>query len=369
MGLLEADFPGEEGKEKSNEPLASEVWDGVRRYLATLRGYPPLGLEEEIALARKIREGREAAERLSQMTGIEAALILRVARSRVLEEPLAPGLPVPSAKEREKVEALCRTTREARRLYLLVQEGESARWELVLASLRLVVAVARPIALRRNLDLWDAIAEGNLGLLRATETFDERLGYRFSTYATPWVRKHVLRYALEMARSIRLPARKEEALGKLGKALAQLAQELDRLPSPEEIAERMGEGWTAEKIAELLEIAPEVYSLDEPVPSEDGERSELYGDSLRSPLPGPEEVALNRVRREAILEALARLPPREAEVLRLRYGLDGGPPLSLEEIAQRFKITRGRVRQLEGRAISRLRQDDHVRKRLKGFED
>jgi RNA polymerase primary sigma factor len=328
-----------------------------------------LSLEEEIALARKIREGREAAEALSQMTGIEAALILRVARSRVLEEPFAPGLPVPSAEERERVEALCRTTREARRLYLLVREGESARRELVLASLRLVAAVARPIAKQRNLDLWDAIAEGNRGLLRATETFDERLGCRFSTYATPWIRKHVLRHALEMRRLVRLPARKEEALGKIEKTVARLARELGHLPSLEEIAEEMGEGWTAERAAELLEVAPEAHSLDEPVPSGDGEGSRLYGDFLRSPLPGPEETALNRVRREAILEALAHLPPREAEVLRLRYGLDGAPPLSPREIAQRFKLSRGRVSQLERKAISRLQENSRIRERLKGFED
>jgi RNA polymerase primary sigma factor len=241
--------------------------------------------------------------------------------------------------------------------------------ELVLANLRLVVAIARPIAHKRNLDLWDAIAEGNRGLLRATETFDERLGYRFSTYATPWIRQHVLRYAQEMGRFIRLPVHKEEILGKLERARAQLVQELKHLPSPEEIAEKMGEEWTAEKIEELLEIAPRVYSLDEPVPSEDGEREELYGDFLRSPLPGPEEIALSRVRREAILEVLAHLPPREAEVLRLRYGLDGTPPLSLGEIAKRLRITRGRVRQLEKRAISRLQQNGHVRKRLRGFED
>jgi RNA polymerase primary sigma factor len=368
MGPIEADFLGEESEENSNEPPTPEAWDGVRRYLATLRGYPPLSLEEEIALARKIREGREAAEKLSCAMNIEAALILRVARSRTLEEPPASGLFVPSAEERERVEALCYATREARRLCLLVREGESARRELVLASLRLVVAIARPIAQKHNLDLWDAIGEGNRGLLRATETFDERLGYRFSTYATPWIRKYVLRYALQVGRFIRLPARKEEALGKLHKARTQLAQELNRPPSPEEMAERVGEEWTTEKIEELLEEAPEVYSLDEPVPSEDGEGSRLYGDLLRSPLPGPEETALNRVRREAILEVLAHLPPREAEVLRLRYGLDGTPPLSLGEIAQRFKLTRGRVRQLEKRAISRLQQNGHAQ-RLKGFED
>jgi RNA polymerase primary sigma factor len=326
VGLLEADFLGEEGKEKSNEALAPEVLDGVKQYLATLRSYPLLSLEEEIALARKIREGQEAAEKLSQVTDIETAVILRVARSRVLEEPFVLGLPILSAEERERIEALCRTTKEARRLCLLVREGESARRELVLANLRLVVAVAKTIAQKRNLDLWDAIAEGNRGLLRATETFDERLGYRFSTYATPWIRQHVLRYALQMGRFIRLPVHKEEILGKLEKARAHLVQELKHLPSPEEIAEKMGEEWTAEKIEELLEIAPGVYSLDEPVPSEEGEGGELYGDFLRSPLPGPEEIALNRVRREAILEALAHLPPREAEVLRLRYGLDGTPP-------------------------------------------
>jgi RNA polymerase primary sigma factor len=316
-----------------------------------------------------VRKGQEAAKRLSQVTGVEAAAILRVARAQALEEPFAPGLPTPSVEERERVEVLCRSTREARRLYLLVREGEVARKEFVLANLRLVVATVKPIARKRNLDIWDAIAEGNRGLLRATETFDERLGYRFSTYATHWIRQHVLRHAQQMGRLIRLPVHKEEVLGKLERTRVRLTQELGRSPSPEEIAQEMGDGWTPEKVEELFEMTPEVYRLEEPVSTGDGEVGDPYGDFLQSPLPGPEEIALDRVRREAILEVLAHLPPREAEVLRLRYGLDGTPPLSLGEIAKRFKITRGRVRQLEKRAITRLQQNQHVRRRLKGFED
>jgi len=365
----EREAPAEEGEERGVEASPPEIEDEVKRYLAALDRHAPLSPEEEVALARKVRQGREAAERLSQVTGVEAAAILRVARAQALEEPLAPGLPTPSAEEREKVEALCRSTREARHLYLLVREGEIAREELVLANLRLVVVTVRPIARKRNLDIWDAIAEGNQGLLRATETFDERLGYKFSTYATYWIRQRVLRYAQQVGRFVRLPVHKEEALGKLEKACARLTQELGRYPSPEEVAEEMGEGWTPEKVKELFAIAPEVRHLEEPVPLGNGEAGGLYGDSLQSPLPSPEEIALDKVRREVVLEVLARLPPREAEVLRLRYGLDGTPPLSLGEIAKRFKITRGRVRQLEKRAISRLRRNDYVRHRLKGFED
>ncbi len=317
----------EEVGKRRIEASPPEPDDGVRQYLAALERYPLLTLEEEVALARKVREGQEAAQRLSQATGLEASAILRVARARALEEPLAPGLPAPSAEERERVEVLCRSTREARRLYLLVREGEIARKELVLANLRLVVKAVKPIARKRNLDLWDAIAEGNRGLLRATETFDERLGYRFSTYATWWIRQHVLRHAEQVGRFIRLPVHKEEILGRLKRAYARLAQELERSPSPEEIAKEMGEGWTPERVEELFGMAPEVHRLEEPVSSEDGEVGGLYGDFLPSPLPNPEEIALNRARREAILEVLAHLPPREAEVLRLRYGLDGTPPL------------------------------------------
>jgi RNA polymerase primary sigma factor len=359
----------EEGEEGRFEPQPPELDDGVKQYLVAIGRYPILSLEEEIALARKVREGQEAAQKLFQVTGVEAATILRVARARALEEPLAPGLPAPSVEEQERVEALCRSTKQARRLYLLVREGEIARRELVLANLRLVVSTVKPIARKRDLDIWDAIAEGNRGLLRATETFDERFGYRFSTYATHWIRQHVLRYAQQMGRFIRLPVHKEEVLGRLGKTRVRLTQELGRPPSPKEIAEEMGEGWTPEKVEELFEMVPEVYRLEEPVSSGDGEVEDPYGDFLRSPLPSPEEVALDRVRREAILEVLAHLPPREAEVLRLRYGLDGTPPLSLGEIAKRFKITRGRVRQLEKKAISRLQRNDYVRRRLKGFED
>lgn len=376
VGTPEADLPEEEPSALAEEGGGGyagdpppEPDDGVRQYLAALGRYPLLSLEEEVALARKVREGREAAQRLSRATGLEATAILRVARARALEEPLAPGLPAPSAEERERVEALCRSTSEARRLYLLVREGEVARKELVLANLRLVVATVKPIARKRNLDLWDVIAEGNRGLLRATETFDERLGYRFSTYATYWIRQHVLRHAKQVGRFVRLPVHKEEILGKLKKAYARLAQELGRSPFPEEMAGEMVEGWTPERVEEFFGIAPEVCRLEEPVSSEDGEVGGLYGDFLPSPLPNPEEIALNKARRGAILEVLAYLPPREAEVLRLRYGLDGTPPLSLGEIAKRFKITRGRVRQLEKRAISRLQKNDQVLRRLKGFED
>jgi RNA polymerase primary sigma factor len=358
----------EEEEEKALEALPPELRDGVKQYFTAIGRYPLLTLEEEIALARRVREGQEAAERLSQMTGLEASLILRVARSRVLEEPIAPGLPVPSGEERERVEALCRATREAKRLYLLVQEGEAARKEFVLANLRLVVSVAKKIARKRNLDLLDVIAEGNRGLLRATETFDERLGYRFSTYATHWIRQHAGRYAQQAVRLIRLPVHQEEALGKVESTRVRLAQELGRRPSLEEIAEEMGDGWTPEALEKLLERAQEVYRLEEPVYPGDGEPGSLYGDFLESPLPGPEEAALDRARREAVLAVLEALPPREAEVIRLRYGLDGAPPLTLEEVARRLKVTRERVRQLERKALTRLKLD-RFRKRLEGLND
>lgn len=359
---------GEEAEDEVLEALPAELRDGVKQYLAAIGRYPLLTLEEEIALARKIREGQEAAEKLSQMTGLEAALILRVARSRVLEEPIAPGLPVPSGEERERVEALCRATRETRRLYLLVREGEAARKDFVLANLRLVVSVAKRVARKRNLDLLDVIAEGNRGLLRATETFDERLGYKFSTYATHWIRQHAGRYAQQAVRLIRLPVHQEEALGKLESVRVRLAQELGRPPSLKEVAKEMGDGWTPEALERLLESAQEVYRLEEPVSSGDGEPGSLYGDFLESPLPGPEETALDRAQREAVLEALEALPPREAEVIRLRYGLDGAPPLTLEEVARRLRVTRERVRQLERKALTRLRLD-RFRKRLEGLNE
>jgi len=365
-------FPEEEAGEGRDEEvleaLPAELRDGVKGYLAAIGRYPLLTLEEEIALARKVREGQEAAERLSRMTGLEAGLILRVARSRVLEEPIAPGLPAPSNEERDKVEALCRATREGRHLYLLVREGEAARKDFVLANLRLVVSVAKRVARKRNLDLLDVIAEGNRGLLRATETFDERLGYKFSTYATYWIRQHVGRYAQQAVRLIRLPVHQEEALGKLESTRVRLAQELGRPPSLEEIAEEMGEGWTPKALERLLESAQEVYRLEDPVSSGDGEPGSLYGDFLESPLPGPEETALARARREVILEVLEVLPPREAEVIRLRYGLDGTPPLTLEEVARRLGVTRERVRQLERKALAQLRLGS-LRKRLEGLGD
>lgn len=232
-----------------------------------------------------------------------------------------------------------------------VAEGEEAHRELVEANLRLVVWVARRHQ-GRGLDLLDLVQAGNVGLMRAADRFDWRLGYKFSTYATCWIRQSIARAIADTGGTIRLPVHVQEKRLALRRAEERLHVELRREPSVDELAAAVGS--TPERTRKLLELTTDTVSLSRPVgDGNDSEVGDLVADDRR---PEPAEEIERMAERRAVRRLLEDLPGPEAEVLQLRYGIDGGRPLTLEEVGHRLGVTRGRVRQIEDRALNRLRR-------------
>ncbi|MBK8025604.1 MAG: sigma-70 family RNA polymerase sigma factor [Chloroflexi bacterium] len=238
----------------------------------------------------------------------------------------------------------------------IISDGELAQEHLVRANARLVISVAKKY-IGRGVPFLDLIQEGNIGLIRATNKFEYRRGHKFSTYATWWIRQAVSRAVADQGRTIRVPVHMGDQLNRMRRIQMRLTQELGRDPSIEEIADRMET--TADKVENLLEIARRPVSFETPI-DEDGDST--FGDfveDISSPAPA-EEVATNLLH-EQLNSALDRLPQREAQILRLRYGLEDGKVYTLEEVGQAIGVTRERVRQLEAQALNRLRQSSaHV---------
>lgn len=301
--------------------------DPVRMYLKEIGKVDLLTASEEVHLAMKIQAGNEAAERLE-------------------------------AAERGDAE-LTRT--ELRRLTRIEQVGLDAKQQLISANLRLTVSIAKRYVGRGMLFL-DLIQEGNLGLIRAVEKFDYTKGFKFSTYATWWIRQAITRAIADQARTIRIPVHMVETINKLVRVQRQLLQELGRDPTPEEVGAEMG--MSADRVREIQKISQEPVSLETPIgEEEDSQLGDFIEDSTAV---APPEAASDSMLREQLEQVLDGLADRERKVIKFRFGLEDGHPRTLEEVGREFGVTRERIRQIESKTLAKLRHPSRSSK-LKDF--
>jgi RNA polymerase sigma factor (sigma-70 family) len=297
------------GATRAAAPRASGD-DGVRRYLHELSAHTLLTSADEVALGRAIALGRDAAGELSSTKA--------------------------------------KTIAERRRLTALVNEGEAARERFISANLRLVVSIAKRYQ-TATMPLPDVIQEGNLGLMRAVEKFEPERGFKFSTYATWWIRQAITRAIADKGRTIRVPAHVSEALSVIGRTTVSLQRQLGRDPSIEELAEATG--FRPERVADYQAAVHETVSLSAPIGEDQGELSDLLADDVETPF----DAAAAKLEHEALDAVLCLLSDRERLVLRLRFGLDGAMPRTLEDVGREFALTRERIRQIEAKALTKLR--------------
>ncbi len=301
--------------------------DPVRMYLKEIGKVNLLTSEEEVELAQTMTAGSAAQEQL--------------------EELKASGEEIPEELRAE--------------LEKTIKKGERARQRLAEANLRLVVSIAKRYV-GRGMQFLDLIQEGNLGLIKAVEKFDYTKGYKFSTYATWWIRQAITRAIADQARTIRIPVHMVETINKVIRVSRQLLQELGHDPTPEEIAEEMN--MPADRVREILKIAQEPVSLETPIgEEEDSHLGDFIPDEDASE---PAEAASFTLLKEQLVEVLSTLTPREEKVLKLRFGIEDGRTRTLEEVGKEFNVTRERIRQIEAKALRKLRHPSRSKK-LKDF--
>lgn len=301
----------------------AKINDPVKMYLKEIGQIPLLDPKEEPIIARQIQEGEEAKETMKN----------------------------PDLSDEEK-----------KKLAKVIADGEQAKQTLISSNLRLVVSIAKKYVGRGMLFL-DLIQEGNCGLIKAVEKFDYTKGFKFSTYATWWIRQSITRAIADQARTIRIPVHMVETINKLTRVQRQLVQDLGRDPLPEEIAEKM-ENISAEKVREIQKIALDPVSLETPIGEEDDSH---LGDFIEDKdTLSPDDYTNNQLLKDEINAVLQGLTEREEKVLRLRFGLLDGRTRTLEEVGKEFNVTRERIRQIEAKALRKLKNPNRC-KRLRDF--
>ncbi|MCI9086239.1 MAG: RNA polymerase sigma factor RpoD [Clostridia bacterium] len=307
-------------------PEGVNIDDHVKMYLKEIGKVNLLTAEEEMSLAKRMLDGEEAKNQIEEMG------------EDIIEETLE-------------------------QLNLIIADGEQAKKSLAEANLRLVVSIAKRYV-GRGMMFLDLIQEGNLGLIKAVDKFDHTKGFKFSTYATWWIRQAITRAIADQARTIRIPVHMVETINKLVRVSRQLVQELGREPTPEELAKELN--MPVEKVREISKISQEPVSLETPIGEE--EDSHLGDFIPDDDAPAPSEAASFVLLKEQLGTVLNTLTPREAKVLRLRFGLDDGRARTLEEVGKEFEVTRERIRQIEAKALRKLRHPSRSKK-LKDFLD
>ena len=328
-----ADVEEEELVDPNSLVNSFSIDDPVRMYLKEIGKVPLLSPDEEIVLAQALTAGNEAEDRLAELK-----------ERREAGESTDDVTPEQEAAWKKDLKA-----------------GEKAKQKLAEANLRLVVSIAKRYVGRGMLFL-DLIQEGNLGLIKAVEKFDYTKGFKFSTYATWWIRQAITRAIADQARTIRIPVHMVETINKVIRVSRQLLQELGHDPSPNEIAAEMN--MPVEKVREILKIAQEPVSLETPIgEEEDSHLGDFIPDEGASE---PSEAASFTLLKEQLMDVLSTLTPREEKVLKLRFGIEDGRTRTLEEVGKEFNVTRERIRQIEAKALRKLRHPSRSKK-LKDF--
>ena len=349
------DIPEEEIVDPNTLVDSFSIDDPVRMYLKEIGKVNLLTPEEEIDLAQSMGAGDAAREQLDEiLNGLDLREFRRGLAQELRRSPTVGDM----AEALEISEAYMQ---EILKLDRTVKQGERAKQRLAEANLRLVVSIAKRYVGRGMLFL-DLIQEGNLGLIKAVEKFDYTKGYKFSTYATWWIRQAITRAIADQARTIRIPVHMVETINKVIRVNRQLLQELGHDPTPEETAAEMN--MPVDKVREILKIAQEPVSLETPIgEEEDSHLGDFIPDEDASE---PSEAASFTLLKEQLVDVLGTLTPREEKVLKLRFGIEDGRTRTLEEVGKEFNVTRERIRQIEAKALRKLRHPSRSKK-LKDF--